>query len=112
MGLCYADGAPKEVFFPHLARPYPRVTAGELRSFHFDEASSVFTMEFDNRAGLAPAVEIHVNADLHYPDGFAVSSSDPEGAWSYSFDAAAFTLSVTCDPDSPGHVITVAPEAK
>jgi endoglycosylceramidase len=109
MGLCYANGEPKEIFFPYLARPYPQATAGELRSFAFAFDTGVFNVSFANEAKLPPAVEIFVNAPYHYPDGFAVESTDPPGAWSYAFDEATSVVAVSCDPTALEHTITIRP---
>jgi len=109
MGLCDASGQPKEIFLRYLSRPYPRITAGQLRSFQFDSDSRIFNVTFDNENGLSPAVEIFINKDFHYPEGFEVLSSDEEGAWSHSFDGSTGILTVTCSPYVKTHTVTVKP---
>jgi len=110
MGLCDAAGNPKELFYHELARPYPRVTAGVLREFHFDVDAAIFTVTFDT-ADAAPAAEIWLNKSYWFPSGFAVQSSDPDGAWSQTYDAASDTLTIQADPGSPSHVFVVAASA-
>ncbi len=110
MGLCDASGNPKDLFYRHLARPYPRVTAGVLRSYHFDTDVRLLTVVVDNAVGLAPAVEIFVNEDYYYPEGFVVNSTDTDGTWSYTYDELTGSLAVTCDPTVANHVITIEPD--
>lgn len=109
MGLCDASGQPKEEFFPYLSRPYPRTTAGNLHYFHFDVETRVFTTAFHNAEDQAPMMEIFVNQDYHYPEGFAVSSSDTDGTWSYSFDESTEILTVNFDPQTTAHALTIEP---
>jgi len=111
MGLCDASGRPKEIFYRHLARPYPQVVAGVLQSFHFDTDSRIFTVDFDNREELSPGVEIFVNSGYYYPAGFVVRSSDEDGAWDYDFDEITWKLTVECNPEATSHTITIEPIA-
>ncbi|HDH97146.1 MAG TPA: glycoside hydrolase family 5 protein, partial [Proteobacteria bacterium] len=111
MGLLNRAGEEKDLFIKYLSRPYPKATAGVLRSFSFDVDKKVFTVEFENKPDLSPEVEIFIPADRHYPNGFVVECSDEEGTYSYSFDEDTQTLTVVCNPDEPGHRITVAPRS-
>jgi endoglycosylceramidase len=108
-GLLNPDGSEKTVFLDALSRPYPTATTGRLVSFGFDPATRVFRMDFTNSDAGPPATEIYVPAARHYPNGFAVSSSDAAGAWSWTFDAAAQKLTVVADPNAEEHEITIAP---
>ena len=110
MGLCLLSGEPKEIFLRHLSRPYPRATAGHLGGYDFDVDTLTFTLNFTNDEKAAPETEIFVNAAYHYPDGFTVSSTDPESGWSYAWDADAQLLTVTADPATAAHTITIAPQ--
>ncbi|TLU65729.1 hypothetical protein FE810_07345 [Thalassotalea litorea] len=58
-----------------IARPYPQLIAGDIKSFLFDFASRTLslTMVSDNRQG---ASRIFIGADRHYPDGFTVHIDD------------------------------------
>jgi endoglycosylceramidase len=107
MGLLDGQGREKEVFMRHLVRPYPRVTAGRLRAYSFDPDTVEFTMAFENAPGLPPSVEIFVPTARHFTGGFAVTSSDADGTWSHAFDAARNVLTVTCDPATEVHAITI-----
>jgi len=111
MGTCEPDGTPKPEFYPYMSRPYPRATAGHIESYVFDPESLVFDFAFSNLPGMDPETEIFVNADYHYPEGFAVSCSDPENAWSFTFDEVTDLLTVTCDPARAEHTVTIAPAA-
>ena len=107
MGLLDAAGNEKEIFLRHVSRPYPRMTAGTLESYQFDVDEGTFGVRFATIPGMAPAVEIFLPFERHYPDGFEVSSTDTEGAWSWAFDDATGVLAVTCDPGAAEHVVTV-----
>ncbi len=107
MGLCEVSGQPKDLFYRHLAQPYPRLTAGVLQSFQFAADTAAFTVAFDNRPDLAPSVEIFVNAGYFYPNGFVVRSTDAAGSWSYAYDSSSGSLTVACDPHAENHVVTV-----
>jgi endoglycosylceramidase len=109
MGLCDASGQPKDVFYRHLARPFPQTTAGALRDYRFDEDARTLTVDFENREGLLPGVEIFLNAEYFYPEGFAVESSDADGAWSYAYDEAIGKLAIVCDPTEERHTISIVP---
>lgn len=109
MGTCEPDGTPKPELYPYMSRPYPRATAGHIESYEFDSEKLVFTLAFTNVSGLNPGAEIYINSAYHYPDGFAVSCSDPESTWSFTFDEAANRLTVTCDPAQAEHTIMIAP---
>ncbi|MCC6157830.1 MAG: cellulase family glycosylhydrolase [Deltaproteobacteria bacterium] len=109
MGLCRADGTPKDEFFPHLARPYPRVTGGQLREFAFDAATGTLTVTFDTIAGIDPTLEIFVDDEYFYAGGFDVTSTDADDTWSYSFDDDANSLTMSADPLADSHTIWIEP---
>jgi len=109
MGICHDNGEPKEAFFEYLSRPYPRATAGSVRTYIFDPDSDVFTFTFANDRGMAPGSEIYVNAGHHYPGGFGVTCTDPNGAWEVDFDPETNLLTVACDPKQAEHTITIRP---
>ncbi|MCL4236036.1 MAG: cellulase family glycosylhydrolase, partial [Deltaproteobacteria bacterium] len=107
MGLCRADGTPKDEFFGHLARPYPRVTGGDLRAFAFDAATGSLAVTFDTIAGIVPTLEIFVDDEYFYVDGFTVMSTDEDGAWSFAFDDDANSLAIDADPLAETHTIWI-----
>ncbi len=109
MGLCRADGSPKVEFFPHLARPYPRVTGGALRAFAFDAATGTLTVTFDTIAGMDPSLEIFVEDEYFYPNGFDVTGSDTDGAWSFIFDDDDNSLTIEADATASTHTFVVSP---
>jgi len=108
-GLLDSSGNEKEIFIKYLSRPYPRVTAGNLKEFFFDVDKRVFTVTFENDPKLSPEIEIFIPKARHYSEGFIVECSDGEGTYSYSFDEQSQTLAVTCDPKEHIHRITVMP---
>ncbi|MEB2344198.1 MAG: cellulase family glycosylhydrolase [Deltaproteobacteria bacterium] len=96
-----------------LTRAYPQRVAGTPRFVDFDPATRVLRVEFDEKAGVTGATEIYVPAERHYPEGFELVTSDPDGTWSQSWDAAREVLSYLADPGSAQHVVEIhpAPEA-
>ena len=58
-----------------IARPYPQVIAGDIKSFLFDHATRTLrlSIEPDNSKG---ASRIFVGANRHYPDGFTIRTGD------------------------------------
>ncbi len=91
-----------------LVRAYPRAVAGTPTSFGTDPATGVFTLEFDAREDVTGPTEIHVPG-RHFGADWEVVVSDPDGAWSSSWDADAEVLSVTVDPEQSSHRIEVRP---
>ncbi|MBZ0253093.1 MAG: cellulase family glycosylhydrolase, partial [Candidatus Methylomirabilis sp.] len=126
-GFAYWDYSPGGGFSPidadrsereqiqALVRVYPKAVAGDPVSYAFDPDAGVFELTFTTEAvkrpqGALPApTEIYVGASRLYPGGWAVSSSDPEGAWSSSYDPASEVLSVWHDPSRTEHAIRIAP---
>jgi len=47
--------------------------------------------------------------ERHFPDGFTVTSSDPLGTWTQSYDPQTQVLTIVHDPDMATHTITVTP---
>lgn len=58
-----------------IARPYPKLIAGDIQSFmfHFATRTLDLTIQTDNKRG---ASKIFIGADRHYPDGFSVHVGD------------------------------------
>ncbi len=109
MGICTSEGEPKPEFYPYLSRPYPRATAGLLVDSQFDSENFDYTLTFENNGDMEPESIIYLNTDYHYADGFDVSCSDPDGAWSFDFNEDTNLLTVHCDPAQAEHTITVTP---
>ncbi len=107
-GLTFADGSEQEKA-DDLVRVYPRRIAGDPVGFSYDPEARVFELRFRERPGVTGPTEIYVPAARFYPDGFALSVSDPPGSWSSSWDAAREVLSVTTDPSRDEHRIAIAP---
>jgi len=106
--LLYADGTEKIEFLYHLLRPYPRAVAGHIETYGFDPETSLFTLTFTNTA--ATGETLIFASDRHYPEGFTVACTDPEGSWSSTYDEATHVLAVITAPDVPTHTITVSPQ--
>ena len=91
-----------------LVRAYPRAVAGTPTSFGYDPDTRVFFLELEDRDGVGGATEIYVPAARHYPEGWQLSVSAPEGSWSQSWDGQAEVLSVTIEGEGP-HRLEVRP---
>jgi endoglycosylceramidase len=92
-----------------LVRAYPQRVAGTPRFIDFDPATRVLRLEFDEKAGVTGATELYVPAARHYPEGFELTTSDPQGTWSQSWDAEREVLSYVADPASEAHVVEIHP---
>jgi endoglycosylceramidase len=106
-GLLNDDGTDKEKFVYYLNRPYPRATMGRLISTTFDPDTKEYVLEFANDGKAPPDTRIFMPLARHYPDGFDVDCSDPEGAWSWSFDDESSEIVLLADPDSDEHTVTI-----
>ncbi len=95
-----------------LVRPYPRRIAGRPIAFGYDPDSRVFTLEFEDRVGVTGPTEIYLPAARHYPSGWEVTVSDPDGAWSFDWDGESEVLNVMTDGRSSPHRIEVRPAAR
>jgi endoglycosylceramidase len=91
-----------------LVRPYPRAIAGAPVSWSVDRATRRFELVFRAKDGVTGATEIYVPAARHYATGFDVAMpSDPDGAWSQTFDADREILSIVAAPGVAEHRIVV-----
>ncbi len=91
-----------------LVRAYPRAVAGTPTSFGYDPDARVFFLEFESREGVQGPTEIYVPAARHYPEGWQLTVSAPEGSWRQDWDAGAEVLSVTIEAEG-AHRIEVRP---
>jgi len=91
-----------------LVRVYPRAVAGEPVWYRYYADARHFGLLF-RETGVAGPTEISLPATRHYPDGFRVHCSDPDGRWSRHWDADREVLSVETDPDQPHHLIWISP---
>jgi endoglycosylceramidase len=92
-----------------LVRAYPQRVAGTPRFVDYDPETRVLRVEFDAEPGATGATEIYVPEARRYPEGFALTTSDPDGTWSTSWDANREVLSYTADPASAQHALEIRP---
>lgn len=98
----WAEDGSAGIGLPALAHPYARAIPGTPVSMASDEATHGFRLTYNTTAqqpsvaGLPEkdTVEIWLPGEW-YPNGVEVSSSVPEGAWSWDWDAGSGILSVT-----------------
>ncbi len=92
-----------------LVRVYPQRVAGTPTSWSWDRRARVFTLRFDDREGVTGATEIFVPSERFFPSGFEVTSTDPEGSWSESYDPVRQVLSLTTSGAPASHEFTIRP---
>ncbi|HJO25852.1 MAG TPA: cellulase family glycosylhydrolase [Planctomycetota bacterium] len=103
-----ADGSENERLQP-LVRTYPQAVAGHIVSQGFNAATRIFEMEFTNNPAASGPTEIFVPAERLYGGSFQLTFSDPDGAWSYSFDDSRQVLALVHDPGTESHTVRITP---
>jgi len=92
-----------------VVRTFPHAIAGQPVSFSFDTTSHVFTLTFQDKAGVTGPTEIFLAPHI-YPNGYDLQVSDAAGTWSQSFDTTTNVLSITVPTSKSNHVIQVTPK--
>ena len=90
-----------------LVRTYPLKIAGTPTSFGYDVDTKDFWVAFDDREGVSGPTEIYLPAARHYPGGWELDVSDPDGSWDQQWDADREVLSVQTDGASGAHRIEI-----
>ncbi|WP_432720782.1 cellulase family glycosylhydrolase [Jeongeupia wiesaeckerbachi] len=93
---------------PYLSRPYVQAVAGTPQRLDFDPASGRLLAQFANKAGVTGTTDFFLSPTV-YPNGYTVTTTDPAGTWSASYDTARHVLSITADPASVNHSYTITP---
>ncbi len=102
------DGNEKPNLWP-LIRTYPQKVAGEIQQFSYDPETRAFALTFKRKDGVIGPTEIYVPSSRLYGGSFVVSSTDPDGSWSATFDPTREILSIYSDPHSMVHTIRITP---
>jgi endoglycosylceramidase len=92
-----------------LVRAYPQRIAGKPRFIDYDADARVLRLAFEEKPGVSGPTEIYIPAARFFPSGFDLSVGDPEGTWSSSWDPVREILSISTDPATPLHVVTITP---
>ena len=95
-GFLRADGTEKPKAAA-LVRTYPRAVAGTRSTSATTLLRTSSRSRFDGD-GRARPTEIYIPAARHYPHGFEIHVSDPDGAWTSAWDADREVLSLWTDP--------------
>jgi endoglycosylceramidase len=103
-----SDGNEKPNLWP-LIRTYPQKVAGEIDRFSYDPDTRIFELVYRQKEGVTGGTEIYVPATRVYDGHFRLTSTDPEGSWSYVFDADREVVVLTADPESPSHTVKIEP---
>ncbi|MDP8222898.1 MAG: cellulase family glycosylhydrolase [Candidatus Lernaella stagnicola] len=106
--LLNADGSEYTPYTDLLLRPYPRAVPGHIEAFGFDFDTGVFELTYRESDTTSDELLVFV-PERHFPDGFTVTSSDPLGTWTQSYDPQTQVLTIVHDPDMATHTITVTP---
>jgi endoglycosylceramidase len=99
-----------KTYIDELAQPYPRAIAGAPLAIRLARDPATLEIEFLPDPRVAAPTEIFISSKRWFPNGFVVTSTDPDGAWSYTYDQAHDVLSVTGDRHAAWTQITVAPK--
>src|SRR5204863_8811588 len=77
----------------------------------WDRATGVLRVRYRDGAGgsTGAATDIYVPEAKRYPDGFEVRTSDDDGTWTQTYDAATGVLSVTLAPQGGDHAVCLVP---
>ncbi|HDH97483.1 MAG TPA: hypothetical protein ENF73_07135, partial [Proteobacteria bacterium] len=94
-----------------LVRPYPVATAGVPLSLSFDPDTKLFTYTYREDANAEGPTVLFVPM-RHYPEGFLVECSDPDGSWSYSWDEGSQLIEIYVNRDIEEHTITIEPQRR
>lgn len=109
-GIWLPDGS-EQWNADELIRPYARRVAGIPQALGFDADTRVFFVEFADANGTTGPTEIYVPAARHYPDGWTVWVSDPEGSWEQEWDAELEILTITTPVSDVLHRIEIRPDS-
>jgi len=91
-----------------LVRPYPVATAGVPQELSFALDTKLFTYTYREDANAEGPTVLFVPL-RHYPDGFEIDCSDPDGSWSYSWDEESQLLELYVNRELDEHTITIEP---
>ena len=92
-----------------LIRTYPQKVAGEIVSYSYDPGSREFELTFRNKTSASGPTEIFVPSERIYDGNFLVTSTDPEGTWSYTFDPYREIIALEANPGSSTHTVRIVP---
>lgn len=81
-------------------------------SYGFDHETKVMHVEFTDREGVTGPTEIYLASDRHYPDGYEIGCSDPEGSWTSVVDETRDLLQVETSPGDAPHCIEILPSSR
>lgn len=91
-----------------LVRVYPQRVAGTPTRWSWSRETRAFSLTFTGSTAVTAPTEIFIPSARFYPTGYTVASSDADGTWSQSWDAARQVLSVTTS-GAGSHTITITP---
>jgi len=91
-----------------LVRAYPQRVAGRPIVYHYDAATRIFDLTFEDAPGVSGATEIYIPARRFYPAGWELTVDDPPGTWSTTWDASREVVAL--QTTQPGvHSVSVRP---
>ena len=94
--------------FNGIHRPFPRAVAGAIISIKLDLKQKKFTLKYKEDGARNRKTEIFLPAHI-FGDNPKVTSSDPTGKWSHSWNNERHILTIKADPETTEHTITTTP---
>ncbi len=108
-GYCPIDAAfADRPGIEQIFQPYARAIAGAPTSSDWDPATGLLRVRYTDNAATG-TTDIFVPESRRYPAGWQVTSSAPDGAWSWTFDETTGVLAVTVDDTGAAHAVCVQP---
>ena len=92
-----------------LSRPYPRAVAGDPAAYGFDPASRVFHLSFEASTDISVPTEIYLPAARHYPGGWKLESSAPDGSWRHEWEPESEVLQLWVEQPGQLYRFTIRP---
>ena len=92
----------------HLVRPYARAVAGHPTHFAYDPETREFALDYEQRPEVSGETELFIPR-RHYPNGFTIEVSDPEGSWQSRWDEESQILYLALNADEAQHRIRIRP---
>lgn len=106
VGLLDPDGNERAWVLDAVSRPYPQKTAGYPESFAFDPDAGIFTLVWTENPVATGPTEIYIPR-RHFPGGFILTCSDPDGEWSYTWNEARQVASIEANRQIARHSVMI-----
>jgi len=109
VGLLDLNGNERKWVVDVVSRPYPQKICGYPQQFYFNVDSKVFKLTWTENPEASGPTVIFVPQERHYPEGFSIRFSDPEGHWAYKWNADRNLLLIWADRNIHEHTLKIIP---